>query len=109
MPDEALAVVMVRNGGLRKAIKAAGYITAWAIAREYYGHDPTWEEYGAYWKQSKETTAREVLAFKRCFGARRGEVQVADVWRQIRRQVPAVKERDRLTGSAQVLGARWLV
>lgn len=102
--DEALVVVMIRNGGWRRAFKAAAYLVSWGIVREHYGHDVTWPEYESYWKQSRATTAREVKAFKACFGA---DAKVADVWAAIARSVPAAKDENRPVALEELLSARW--
>lgn len=104
---EPLGVVMIRNagggvGGLRAAMKAAGYLVAWGIVADALGHDPTWVEYRTYWKQSESTTAREVRAFKRCFGA---DAKVGEVWRRVSSSL-SVDDRGQAVG--ELMAARWV-
>jgi hypothetical protein len=95
-----LVVVMVRNGGLRRAIKACGYVAAWGIAEQALGHDPTWQEYEDYWKCSNSTHARESRALRACVG----DVSVSELWHEIRRQV--VGRRDLGEATSLVMAAR---
>lgn len=99
MSEEPLIVIMIRNGGLRRAMKALGYITAWGIVRRDIGHDPSWSEYYGWWKQSESTTAREVRAFTRCLPG----VKVSAVWerfeaQQPKRSKPVADKQEELVG-----------
>lgn len=100
MSDDRLVVWMVKRGGLRRAMKAAGYLAAWGIAAEELGHDPSWSDYESYWNCSQSTHARESRAFRACFA----ELTVADVWHQLR---PRVDTSDLDDATASVLAARW--
>ncbi len=97
---EPMVVVMVRNGGLRRAIKAAGYLAAWGIAAQELGHDPTWPEYEAYWNVSFSTHARESKAFRACFG----DVSVSEAWH---RMAAKVANDDLSAATAEVMAAPW--
>lgn len=102
MSSEPLVVVMVRNGGLRRAMKAAGYLAAWGIAAKELGHDPSWAEYESYWNCSQSTHARESRAFRACFG----DVSIAEVWHRIS---DGVVNEDLDEATASVLTAHWSV
>lgn len=101
MSEEPLIVIMIRNGGLRRTMKALGYITSWGVVRDDIGHDPTWEEYKTYWKQSQSTTAREVNAFRRCLPG----VKVAEVWERLEANVAkrSLDDRDEMVGLLSIL------
>ena len=62
-----LLVVAGRRVGLRKAMKVLAYMTAWAHVRDDIGHDPTAEEFAAWWKESAATAYRAQQLFRQAF------------------------------------------
>lgn len=101
MPQsEPLVVWMVRQGGMWKALKAAGYIAAFGIAAQELGHDPSWAEYEEYWHTSFSSHARESKAFKAIFG----ELTPGEVWHRLSAQV-GTEDLDQV--QAAVLAAQW--
>lgn len=98
--DDSLVVFMVKKAGMRRALKAAGYIAAWGILARELGRDPTWAEYESYWKCSQSTHARESKAFRACFG----DVTMPEVWAHISRGVQA---DDLEEATSLVMSARW--
>jgi hypothetical protein len=97
--QESVVVAMVRRGGLRRAIKACGFVVAWGIVANELGRTPKLYEYTAYWKQSQSTTTREVRSFSACVPE---GVTVEDVWRSV-----DLRSTSRQEQVAELLGAPW--
>lgn len=57
---------MIRRGGLRKAQRAMTFVVCWLTVEADLGHEPSVEEYSAWWKQSARTTYRDLDAFRTC-------------------------------------------
>lgn len=94
-----VAEVMIRRGGLRNMFKAMTYVASWSIARDAIGHDPTWREYGEFWKQSEGKTRKEVVAFRACVPEGVTVAQLLDSAR------PAGSDREAVLG--ELMASRW--
>lgn len=99
--QESVAVAMVRRGGLRRAIKACGFVVAWGIVANELGRTPKLAEYTAYWKQSESTTTREARALSACVPE---GVNVEDVWRSV--ELHATSRQEQV---AELMGAPWVL
>ena len=58
---------IVRRVGLRKGRQVGSFMAAWALVEAKLGHEPTLEEYAAWWKESRATAFREQALFRECF------------------------------------------
>lgn len=65
-PDTLLGYIL-KTVGFRKGRKIGLFIAAWAVVEEDLEHEPTIEEYAAWWKQSAATAYREQALFRECF------------------------------------------
>ena len=61
------AQVAIQRAGLKKAMRAMTFATAWAVVEKDLGEEPSVEAYSAWWKQSSRTTYRELAAWRECF------------------------------------------
>ncbi len=59
--------VAVRNGGFRKAIRALSWAHSWIFVREALDRDPTVDEVGEWWHESRRSAFRGQAAFRECF------------------------------------------
>jgi hypothetical protein len=57
----------LRNAGFRDTYRALSWAIDWAIVRESLGQEPTVEEVGDWWKQSRRTAFRHQAAFREAF------------------------------------------
>ncbi len=64
---EPLLRLAAERVGLRKAFRVLSYMVAWDMAREAIGHDPTTEEYGEHWRESRSTAFRDAHLFREAF------------------------------------------
>lgn len=76
---EPLLVVAGRRVGLRRAMKAMTYMIAWDHVRDDLGHEPTAEEYAAWWKESPATAYREQALFRQAFPGEQNPARLLDL------------------------------
>jgi hypothetical protein len=58
---------LVRTFGFRKAMRVVSFVTCWEIVRRDLGREPTIEEYGEWWKESRATAFRHQQLFREAF------------------------------------------
>lgn len=67
--------VMMKNVGMRKAMKVMTFVAAWEMARQSWAEDHegerfTIEDYAAWWKESRSTAFREQQLFRKAVNDR---------------------------------------
>lgn len=75
-----LRIAASRVGPL-KGSRVLAYMIAWDMVRQELGHEPTPEEYGEWWKQSRATSFREQAAFRECFPGEKNPARLMDLAR----------------------------
>ena len=85
--DDALAVVLARRVGFRKAMKVLTFIVAWGVVIEDTGdEDIGIEDYAAWWRESERTAFREQALFRE---AMPDEDTPTRLWLAVRAQIDA--------------------
>ena len=65
--SDSLMMYMIGKVGPSKARKIVTFMASWGTAEEALAHEPSIEEYAAWWKQSAATAYREKAIFRECF------------------------------------------
>jgi hypothetical protein len=71
--------IAVDRVGQRKTPRVLSFILQWQIARDALGHDPTIEEYAAWWKESRATAYRHLSLFREAFPSERDPTKICDL------------------------------
>jgi hypothetical protein len=64
---EPLLRIAASHVGLRRGLRALGFMVAWDMCREALGHEPDVQEYAAWWKEATSTAYRDMALFKEAF------------------------------------------
>lgn len=66
-PVTLVEAVHERTGSFLRTGQIVAFVQAWSVARDRLGHEPTVEEYAAYWKQPRRSAYREQARFREAF------------------------------------------
>lgn len=64
---QTLLQLAVRRVGLMRAGRVLAFMVAWDVVRRELDREPTLEEYGDWWRQSRATSFREQKLFREAF------------------------------------------
>src|SRR5665213_2783852 len=80
-----LVKFLVTKVGMKEAVMVGAFIAQWGMVARELGHEPTHDEYIAYWTESRATYFRDLKRLRRVWP---GDKNPQRVWSWIEDQVP---------------------
>jgi hypothetical protein len=65
--DPTVTAMCIERAGWLKGARIAEFVTAWSIAENELGHDPTVEEFAKWWAGSKRAAYYRLADFREAF------------------------------------------